>query len=90
MPLGASSDVSWELPGGLLGRLGSLLAIPEASWSILGASGSLLGPLGGLFGVSWGPLGGLLAASWGHLGALLGPCRGLFGPGGPSGGYVGT
>ena len=66
MPLGASWDISWALLGGILGRLGGLLAVlgalrrleclGEASW--------------GRLGPSWEPLEGLLGSSWGHLGAI--------------------
>ena len=52
MPLGVSSDISWERPESILGRLGNVLVVPEAFWSVLGASGNLLGPLGGLLGAS--------------------------------------
>ena len=62
------SDVSWKPVGGLLGRLGDLLAVQGCSWaswvprgpswgrlgSSWGAPGALLGPLGGLLGASWG------------------------------------
>eukprot|EP00959_Pyramimonas_sp_CCMP1952_P254314 5312383-Pyramimonas_sp.AAC.1 len=71
--------VSWGLIG--LGRLGGLSAVPEASWSVLGAlveplgASDLLGPLG----ASWAPLGAIVGPflahpwepwgpSWGHLG----------------------
>eukprot|EP00959_Pyramimonas_sp_CCMP1952_P132867 2777898-Pyramimonas_sp.AAC.1 len=44
MPLGVSSGVSWGRPEGPLGRLGNVLAVPEAFWGVMGASGGLLGP----------------------------------------------
>ena len=50
--------------GAILGCLGALDGVLEASW----------GPLGGLLGASWGPLGGLLGAlgaSWAPLGSFL-------------------
>ena len=66
------SDVSWKPFGGLLGRLGGILAVQGGSWAYrvprVGASLGRLGPLGGLLGASWGRLGGLLGASWGFLG----------------------
>eukprot|EP00959_Pyramimonas_sp_CCMP1952_P377027 7897226-Pyramimonas_sp.AAC.1 len=65
MPLGVSSDVSWERPRGLLGRLGSVLAVPEASGGVLGASGGLLGTS---WGHLWAILAPLMGACWGHLG----------------------
>ena len=54
MLLGVSWDISWALLGGLLGRLGGLLAVPGAFWGSFFLWG-LLGPLGGR-------LGGLLGA----------------------------
>ena len=79
MPVGVFSDISWELLGRFLGRLGYVLAAPGASWSILGVSESLLKPFGGLLGVSWARLGGLLGPpgrflglSWGAIGSLGG------------------
>ena len=67
-----SSDVSWKLFGGLLGRLGGLFAGPVAFLSVLGASGIFLRPVG-VLGASWELPGNLWGASWGPLGGLLGP-----------------
>ena len=55
-PLGAS----WASLGRMFAVSGpswGLLAGPGASLSVLGASGILLRPLGGLLGASWRPLG---------------------------------
>ena len=82
MPLGASWDISWALFGGLLGRLGGLLAVLRNSWASWMPRGSLVGPLGELLGASWGLLGAIMVPSWGHLGAywsLLGASWGHLG-----------
>ena len=60
---------------------GGFLAVPGASWNVLAASGSLVGPLASLFGASWGrfrrllgPPGRLLdplGALWGALGGVF-------------------
>ena len=53
MTLGVSSDVTWKLFAGLLGRLEGISAGPGPSLSVLAAWGILLRPLGGLLGASW-------------------------------------
>ena len=76
MPLGLSSDGSYTLFGGLLGRLGGLFAGPVAFLSVMGASGIFLRPLG-ILGASWEHPGGLWGASWEPLGAILGHLGGI-------------
>eukprot|EP00959_Pyramimonas_sp_CCMP1952_P370313 7755527-Pyramimonas_sp.AAC.1 len=68
MPLGVSSGISWGRPEGLLGRLGSVSAVPEASWGVLGAPGSLSGSCGGHVRAILGPSWRLSGPPWHFLG----------------------
>ena len=58
-----SWDVSWELSGGLLGRLGGVWRVPGVSWNVLEASGSILWIFWVSHGASWEFFGASVALS---------------------------